>query len=367
MKYKPFRFVYSIFVVLTTHIINDKITIASDAADVAKKTIHISSVEELKAEKKITTLTMQVKPIKVNLHYPVVISTGHPIKILSHVNGMVKNVLVKNNDVVDNKATLVTINHPNLKTKLEQSQISLNEKKARLKELEYTDNDIGMHTLEKKRLVYEVQCLTAKLQRLADKLRHCCVTAPTKGVVTDVQVKSGKPILKGDLIMSFTDAESGYATIHIPAIIINRVRHGNPAILKIKDHDFTGFIYSVSYSAAGINRAGHNANGLRYAITVRVNDPDIAQFNQQSATLSLPLVMEVVKLPSHVVQHSGQLDYVYVIENKKVIIIPVIVIGEDQDHLSIVYGLPRDVEIIVGGFEHVLFPQDMLKILLDIK
>lgn len=146
-----------------------------------------------------------------------------------------------------------------------------------------------------------------QIRQYEDQIEACTVTAPMKGVITEVNVEAGDSY-KGTAIVTIEDTSAYEVSVEISEYDINKVEIGQTVVIKTNatgDEELQGTVKEIA------PRATTGSSDITYAVTISVDTPCDALKMDMTAKISIILESKenVLTVPYDAVQEDEAGNY----------------------------------------------------------
>jgi len=274
------------------------------------------------------------------------------VDISSRVTGLIKELRVKENDVVHAGQVLVVLDDTSLRAQVAQYHAQL-ENYATIYERSKKLESVGAEArqqLDSDRTNYLVAQST--YNNYASQLDYYVITAPIDGIVVGKPTPAGQTVAQGistpQVIMTIADMSQMQIKVSVDETDIGKVQMGQSVSFTVdayQDKTFTGKVTNISKSSTT------SSNVIYYPVYVDV-DSDSAQgllYPSMTArvTINVGESKNALVVPLSAVKESNGQKYVQLMVNGAPQDTPVAVGLSDNDVIEIVSGLKDGDSIVV--------------------
>jgi RND family efflux transporter MFP subunit len=331
---------------------------------------HEIAVEVARAHKRVLGRTLTVNaellPIK-------------EIRVNSTISGIIKEVRFAAGDKVAAGAVIAVIEATDLTERLATQDAAIKEAEAQTKQTEiqlaaaqkqlsatrdlFEKNFIARREVE----LAEAAVATTRAQkeaadaRLAQQISVSAqtrqvltlarITAPVAGLVSRRWVEPGARVSEAGPLLSISQADSLKILAHVKSVDTENIRMGSAIQIMVEalpDKVFRGKVMGIQELA--------NFSGDESSVEIEVANKTGALKIGMTATVSFPIVQrrEGIFIPlGALIQTQGRQSHVFVLENGKAHLKPVVSGEEQEDQIEIVSGLVPDEIVVVKGMERL--------------
>lgn len=291
--------------------------------------------------------------------------------VKSEINGRIERIYIKEGEVVEQNQSLIQLDTRSLEAELDEAKKRFEAQKIRVekskrdferleklannnfaRESEYLDAQTN-YTLAQ----LELEIQQARLDSTLDKLDKALIRAPHAGTVLNFNLNEGQVITgassvsNGTLLMQIADITRLKVDIDLNEVDINKVKLGDPAVIRfdaIQNETFKGTVTAVTTGAVFKN----NARVFPTTISIDQVDTRIKPGISANISLSLEKAEDVVGVILSAVfigedKETQQPErFVYVINDASSMEKRTVTTGiSDKQHIEIKSGLEADVTL----------------------
>ena len=164
-------------------------------------------------------------------------------QVVAHIDGFVKEVLVKVGDTVNVDDPLLSLDREDLQRAVEQARIDLASSQLRLRRLLTTAGGIDVELGE-----LNVAQAELDLQKALQDLAAAQLFAPITGTVLTLDAAPGTKVSSGTVVATLADPERLELTVQVAEVDIPRIENGRPVDVVIDafpDETFVGEISRI--------------------------------------------------------------------------------------------------------------------------
>lgn len=278
------------------------------------------------------------------------ISAVNSVDISSRVTGLIRQLNVKENDIVSAGQVLVVLDDTTLRAQVAQYEAQLQnyaaiyERSQRLAEI----GGESSQQLDADRTNYLVA--QSNYNNYAAQLDYYVITSPIAGVVVGKPTPAGQTVAQGistpQVIMTIADMSQMQIKVQVDETDIGKIKEGQTVSFTVDaytDKTFTGRVVSISKSATT------SSNVVYYPVYVNVDNPEGLLYPTMTARVSLHVGerKNVLVVPLSAVKEDKGQKIVQCMINGKAESVPVEVGLSDEDKVEIVSGLNEGDQIIL--------------------
>lgn len=213
--------------------------------------------------------------------------TSNEANLTFYSSGTVESVIVEVGDMVAEGDVLAQLETADLESSLAQAEINVKQARIDLEDAqEPTTNSSGTQIvsapdplkIEMKEL--SLKNAKANLAEAEKKLQQATITAPFKGLVTEVNAVEGDQVSATTTIIRLIDPENFETTVYVNETEIYSVKEGTEATITISalpDNIYTASVDGISETAT------ISSNVVNYQVTVKL-DPVSAETGLQASS-----------------------------------------------------------------------------------
>lgn len=278
------------------------------------------------------------------------ISAVNTVEVSSRVTGLIKEMRVKENDVVKAGQILLVLDDTTAKAQVAQYRSQLSNYAsiyARSKRLTSAGGQ-SVQQMETDRTNYEVA--QANFDNFASQLQYYVITSPIDGVVIGKPTPAGQTVAQGisspQVIMTIADMSQMQIKVLVDETDIGQIKLGQPVSFTVDaytDKVFAGKVSSVSRSATT------SSNVVYYPVYVDVDDAGGLLFPTMTArtTIHIGESKDVLVVPASAIKEEKGKKYVQVMVDGKVQNVNVQTGLSDDEKVEIVSGLTAGDQVIL--------------------
>lgn len=278
------------------------------------------------------------------------ISAVNTVDISSRVTGLIKEMRVKENDIVKAGQVLLTLDDTTAQAQVAQYRSQLSNYAAvytRSKRLTSAGGQ-SMQQMETDRTNYEVA--QANFDNFSSQLQYYVITAPIDGVVIGKPTPAGQTVAQGistpQVIMTIADMSQMQIKVLVDETDIGQVKLGQKVSFTVDaypDRTFTGKVSIISRSATT------SSNVVYYPVYVDVDDAGGVLFPTMTArtTIHIGERKDVLVVPASAIKEEKGKKYVQVMQNGKPQNVAVETGLSDDEKVEIISGLNAGDQIVL--------------------
>ena len=274
--------------------------------------------------------------------------------ISPEINGQVKQILVKEGDLVNKDTMLLTLNSSVIESSMAEVETALNlattifEKRKGLwqkkigSEVQYLEAKTNKESLENK-------LKTLKAQKAMTRIR-----APIAGIVDQLPLKEGELAAPGQLVVHMICLDNVYVNADISEAYVAKIRKGDPVTVSFPAYPELEVATTVHYVGNVIK-----AENRTFKVQLLLDNRDQRLKPNMIAVIKLKdlSVAEALIVPSIIIKNDIKGAYVYVAGNEDGVPVAVktyITPGMSESSLTMVTeGLTPGQQVIVEGYNLV--------------
>ena len=278
----------------------------------------------------LETATVQVMDMKSIVSATGTIKPVESVEVSSKITARVKQVLVKENDVVSQGQTVALLDGKDYETKREQAEFTLNNAKTVYDRISYLYN-IGAKSKEDLDTAqYNYDTARSKLEEADSNLSETVIVSPMDGVVIGEPVTDGTMAVQGNsnptVIMRIADLSKKQIIAKVDETDIGNVRVGQKATFTVDAYNGRTFTATVSkISQTDIDNSWNtsktsgntsSAAVIYYSVTLDVDDPEKLLMPSMTARVEIETAnkTDAVAVPLSALKTDKQGVYVIVVK-----------------------------------------------------
>ena len=278
------------------------------------------------------------------------ISAVNSVDISSRVTGLIKEMRVKENDIVKSGQVLLVLDDTSLRAQVAQYKSQLSNYAsifARSKRLTATGGQ-SVQQLDTDRTNYEVA--QANYDNYVSQLEYYVITSPLDGVVVGKPTPAGQTVAQGistpQVIMTIADMSLMQIKVLVDETDIGQIKLGQKVSFTVDayaDKTFTGKVSNISRSATT------SSNVVYYPVYVDVDEAGGLLFPTMTArsTIYIGESKNVLVVPASAVKEEKGKKYVQVRMDGKVQNVTVQTGLSDDEKVEIVSGLNAGDKVVL--------------------
>lgn len=278
----------------------------------------------------LETATVQMMDMKSIVSATGTIKPVESVEVSSKITARVKQVLVKENDVVSQGQTVALLDGKDYETKREQAEFTLNNAKTVYDRISYLYN-IGAKSKEDLDTAqYNYDTAKSKLEEADSNLSETVIVSPMDGVVIGEPVTDGTMAVQGNsnptVIMRIADLSKKQIIAKVDETDIGNVRVGQKATFTVDAYNGRTFTATVSkISQTDIDNSWNtsktsgntsSAAVIYYSVTLDVDDPEKLLMPSMTARVEIETAnkTDAVAVPLSALKTDKQGVYVIVVK-----------------------------------------------------
>ena len=278
----------------------------------------------------LETATVQMMDMKSIVSATGTIKPVESVEVSSKITARVKQVLVKENDVVSQGQTVALLDGKDYETKREQAEFTLNNAKTVYDRISYLYN-IGAKSKEDLDTAqYNYDTARSKLEEADSNLSETVIVSPMDGVVIGEPVTDGTMAVQGNsnptVIMRIADLSKKQIIAKVDETDIGNVRVGQKATFTVDAYNGRTFTATVSkISQTDIDNSWNtsktsgntsSAAVIYYSVTLDVDDPEKLLMPSMTARVEIETANKTnaVAVPLSALKTDKQGVYVIVVK-----------------------------------------------------
>lgn len=278
----------------------------------------------------LETATVQMMDMKSIVSATGTIKPVESVEVSSKITARVKQVLVKENDVVSQGQTVALLDGKDYETKREQAEFTLNNAKTVYDRISYLYN-IGAKSKEDLDTAqYNYDTARSKLEEADSNLSETVIVSPMDGVVIGEPVTDGTMAVQGNsnptVIMRIADLSKKQIIAKVDETDIGNVRVGQKATFTVDAYNGKTFTATVSkISQTDIDNSWNtsktsgntsSAAVIYYSVTLDVDDPEKLLMPSMTARVEIETAnkTDAVAVPLSALKTDKQGVYVIVVK-----------------------------------------------------
>lgn len=278
----------------------------------------------------LETATVQMMDMKSIVSATGTIKPVESVEVSSKITARVKQVLVKENDVVSQGQTVALLDGKDYETKREQAEFTLNNAKTVYDRISYLYN-IGAKSKEDLDTAqYNYDTARSKLEEADSNLSETVIVSPMDGVVIGEPVTDGTMAVQGNsnptVIMRIADLSKKQIIAKVDETDIGNVRVGQKATFTVDAYNgktFTATVSKISQTdidnSWNTSKASGNTSSaavIYYSVTLDVDDPEKLLMPSMTARVEIETAnkTDAVAVPLSALKTDKQGVYVIVVK-----------------------------------------------------
>lgn len=278
----------------------------------------------------LETATVQIMDMKSIVSATGTIKPVESVEVSSKITARVKQVLVKENDVVSQGQTVALLDGKDYETKREQAEFTLNNAKTVYDRISYLYN-IGAKSKEDLDTAqYNYDTARSKLEEADSNLSETVIVSPMDGVVIGEPVTDGTMAVQGNsnptVIMRIADLSKKQIIAKVDETDIGNVRVGQKATFTVDAYNgktFTATVSKISQTdidnSWNTSKASGNTSSaavIYYSVTLDVDDPEKLLMPSMTARVEIETAnkTDAVAVPLSALKTDKQGVYVIVVK-----------------------------------------------------
>ncbi len=199
------------------------------------------------------------------------------IKVGSLVGGKITKLAVKEGDKVKKGSLIVLLDNEVLKEQVKVAEAAVDIARAQLKKAKDDGSRVEIDIAET-----QLKQAQASLQAYKAQLKETEIKAPANGIILSLPVTLGEVVSAGSTIVVIGDLSQVKLVIYLSEEKAGRVKIGDKVEVKVDsypDRIFRGQVYEIASQAEFTPQniqTKEQRTSLVYAVTVRIDNPDLA-------------------------------------------------------------------------------------------
>jgi len=308
----------------------------------------------------VDVVAVKESDIHNEISVPGIVVSKRTIKVTSRAAGQVVQVLVKEGDDVQKNENLVKMDDQEAISNVKQAQarvlsgaeqVALTSKtQERLQRgldlgavsrQAVEDAEAAWKSASAKQSVLEEELKEAEL-----KLEHLQIKAPFAGLISSVSVQEGQWIKRADPILTLVDMSQRAIQIRVDVSDTSRLNVGQTVVLASDAFDGMSWQETITRIGSEANTKD-SVNSIKVFTSLGQDAPNLRIGQQVDATIRVASRTNALILPYNVIfTHEGS-SHVAVIENGRIVFLPIVTGIESISDVEIVKGLRPGQQIIV--------------------
>lgn len=284
------------------------------------------------------------------------------VDLSAYYPGQITSVEVKEGDRVSKGKVLVRLDDREARTRVNRAQASLmstQEEVARTSNLQerlqraldlgavsrqmVEDAEGEWRAASARQSVAEEELSAAKLA-----LERMSIVAPFDGVVTALKAHAGEWTSPPDAMLSLVDVTQREVELKVDSADSSRLRLEQPVVLSSEAFPGKSWDETITRIAPATNRDS-KANTIDVYVSLGRDAPELRTGQQVDAEIRTRIKEHALKVPFQALFTRDGQTVVAVVENGRIVFVPVTTGIEDFSHVEIVKGLRLGQEVVVGG------------------
>lgn len=273
------------------------------------------------------------------------ISPVNSVDVSVKTAGLIKEVRVREHDVVAAGQILVILDAGRLSAQVAQTEEKLAKAKANLERMTELSRSSAMASqqLEAARMEYYVS--QAAHADAASRLAATTILAPIDGTVIGKPLPAGQPVSPG-VLLTIADMSKLQIEARISEADIGKIAVGQPVSFRVDaypDQTFSGVVASVSH------QANSQQNVVYYPVVIAIDSPQglFKPTMTASVTITVGESKNVLMVPLPAVKEANGQRYVQILKNGQPQNATVITGLAGDDRMEIVKGVKEGDRIIL--------------------
>lgn len=297
-----------------------------------------------------TVVTVGHGDVESNVSATGTISAVNSVDISSRVTGLIKQLNVKENDIVNAGQVLVVLDDTTLRAQVAQYQAQLQNYAAiyeRSKKLAEIGGESSQQ-LDADQTNYLVA--QSNYNNYAAQLDYYVIKSPIAGVVVGKPTPAGQTVAQGistpQVIMTIADMSQMQIKVQVDETDIGKIKEGQTVSFTVDAYNgktFTGKVVSISKSATT------SSNVVYYPVYVNVDNPEGLLYPTMTARVSIHVgeSKNALVVPLSAVKEDKGQKVVQCMVNGKAEPVGVETGLSDEDKIEILSGLNEGDQIVV--------------------
>jgi HlyD family secretion protein/macrolide-specific efflux system membrane fusion protein len=299
------------------------------------------------------------------------------VDISSQITALIKEIKVKENDVVKAGQTLVILDDKALETTLQEAQYSVNSTAAKYKRAKYLNSIGAKSDADFEDTLLNYQNAKAAYDEAQSNLAKTVLVSPMDGVVLGQPVSVGTLVTAGvsdpTVIMMIGDVSQKKVKVMVDETDIGKITVGQQATFTVdayQNHNFTGRVTKIgqistnttsvsssttssttSSSSSSSSASSSTSSVVYYYVTLSVDDPDDLLKTEMTARVSIKVgeKADALLIPLAALKTSTNGQYVMVLRaNGSTDNVPVTVGLTSNDKVEVVSGLEEGDKLVIS-------------------
>jgi len=192
-------------------------------------------------------------PVHMRIIAPAEIIPKKPFTVTSPIDGVVKEILVDNNQKVDKGQKLVSFEKLELENSFKIAKETLNLAKAEYKRIQQAGFINSSQNYQLSKFKAQIDLREAELKYAGDRLKKTTVLSYREGtvIVMNIDDFKGKPVKVGEKILVIADQKEWEMQIMVPVADAVGIKDGAEVTMYLHENPMTpikGHIYKSDYS-----------------------------------------------------------------------------------------------------------------------
>jgi len=308
----------------------------------------------------VKVVTVRQGPIHSEISVPGRIVSKRNIKVNARAAGQLMDVLVKEGDKVKKGQTMARMDDKEAKSNVKRAQarlMSIQEEVAASSKTQerlqraldlgavsrqiVEDAEAAWKTASAKQSVIEEELIASEL-----KLDRLQIKAPFSGLITSVSVQEGQWVSRSDEILTLVDMDQRVVEIRVDVSDSARLNVGQEVILSSEAFDGESWqeeIVKIGEEA----KTEDSANVIKVQTSLGGNAPKLRIGQQIDAEIRVASRNNALLLPHNVLFTHDGASHAAVVENSKIVFIPVATGIESVTQVEVVRGLRPQQEVVI--------------------
>lgn len=296
------------------------------------------------------------------------------VDISSQITALIKEIKVKENDVVKAGQTVVILDDKALETTLKEAQYAVNSTAAKYKRAKYLNSIGAKSDADFEDTLLNYQNAKAAYDTAQSNLDKTVLVSPMDGVVLGQPVSVGTLVTAGvsdpTVIMMIGDVSRKKVKVKVDETDIGKIIVGQQATFTVdayQNHTFTGNVIqigqiststtSVSSSTTSATTSSSSSSSsstssvVYYYVTLSVDDPDDLLKTEMTARVNIKVgeKADVLLIPLAALKTSTNGQYVMVLRASGVTENVSVTVGlTNNDKVEIVSGLEEGDKLVIS-------------------
>ncbi|GCL60782.1 HlyD family efflux transporter periplasmic adaptor subunit [Microcystis aeruginosa] len=255
-----------------------------------------------------------------------------------------------------------------LKSVKENSSEPQQKLKESLSKVEQSQQDSEQAKLALHQLIRELDKVKIERQKVIEELRQKVITAPSNGMVLNLQVKTGDVIEPKSSILLIGDPTQQIVELKLSPLDANKVKLKQQAevtIIGLESKKLTGKIQQISLLATEDQNSLQGGDNVKVTAVVGLdrNNLNIIPGTPVTVTLILSQRNQVLVLPNEAIQQNETETFVWMKDNQGKAVKRNIKIGlQGLDNTEIKSGLKQGDEVLIPSIDNPLNEDSYVKI-----